>query len=197
MVYQYSYCKPYLNLKLELYISIICYFALFSLVVVLDFEKLFLICCLFLLFYEFTQSAIAGRKLSSLLLQRLKDARLEFQGESVILYYEISHKEFRTCFSIMLVSLFLQSLAISILHLRLFFFYYGYYYVVLPLFATVLFTFGNSIQMLPYLIVSFRRIFRYFRNRRNRNHRCSEISSMKHLIEENYSAYQMRMRFYS
>ena len=196
MVYQYSYYKPYLNLKLELYISIICYFALISLVVVLDFEKLFLICCLFLLFYEFTQSAIAGRKLSPLLLQRLDDARHEYQGENVILYYEIAHKEFRTCFSIMLVNLFLQSLAISILHLRLFFFDYGYYYMVLPLFATVLFTFGNSIQMLPYLIVSFRRIFRYIRNRRNRNHRCSEISSRKHLIEENYSAYQMRMRFY-
>ena len=195
MVYQYSYYKPYLNLKVEFYISITCYIPLIFSVLVLKLEKLFLICCLILLFYELTWSAIAGRKLSLLLRQRLHDSRQENQGNSVIRYYEIVRKEFRMCFSILLVSIFLQSLAIAILHTRLFFLYYGYYYLVLPLLATVLFTFGNGIQMLPYLIVSLRSAFHHIRNRRKHNHRSFEIPTMKRLIEKNYFSYQTKMEY--
>ena len=193
MVYQYRYHKLYLNLKLEFYISITCFISLIFLAVVFEFEKLFLICCLFLLFYEFSRLVIAGKELNISLRQRCFDARHENQEESIIYYYENAHKDYRISFSIMLVSFFLQSLAISILHIRFFFFYYEYYYLVLPLLATVLFVIGNSIQMLPYLIVSFRRI----RNRRKQKYRFSKIYSMKHLIEENYTAYQKRMRFYT
>ena len=111
MVYQYSYYKPYLNLKLELYISINCYVALILLMVVFEFNHLCLICCLFLIFYELIRCVIAGRELSLLLRQRLYDAiRHENQNNFVILYYKIAHKEYRTCYSIMLVAIFLQNL---------------------------------------------------------------------------------------
>ena len=192
MVYQYSYHKPYLNLKLEFYFSITCFISLIFLAVVFEFEKLFLICCLFLLFYEFSRLAIAGRVLNISLRQRCFDARHENQEESIIRYYENAHKDYRISFSIMLVSFFLQSLAISILQIRLFFLYYGYYYLVLPLLATVLFVIGNSIQMLPYLIVSFRTVFRCIRNRRKQKYSFSKIYSIKNLIEKNHTAHQKR-----
>ena len=61
--------------------------------------------------------------------------------------------------------------------------------------ATVVFVFGGSLQILPYLIVSFRRIVRYIRNRRMRNKEFrSYRSSLKHLIGKNNFAYNKRMR---
>ena len=182
-----------------------------------EFQMLFLVCCLLLPFYEFTRCVIEGRKLSLLLRQRLTDSILhENQNKYVILYYKIAHKEYRVCFSIMLVSIFIQNLALSILYLTGVFMndeiqeydhdylsYFEYNFILftndkvpVPL-AIALFTFGNSIQILPYLIVSFRRIFRYIRNRRMRNRDFRLYrSSLKHLIEENNSAYNRRMRYY-
>ena len=120
MVYQYSYYKPYLNLKLELYISITCFIALIFLVAVFYFYNLFITCCLFLLIYEFIQCALAGRKLCFLLGQCLYDAiRHENQNKFVIFYYKIAHREYRICFAIMLVAIFFQNSAIFLIFVNL------------------------------------------------------------------------------
>ena len=242
MVYQYSYYKPYLNTKLELYITISCYVTLILTVVAFELHHIFLICCLFLMNYEFIRCAIAGRELSLLLRQRLYDAiRHENESDSVILYYKIAHKEYKLCFSIMLVATFLQNLALSILIILQCFIYgdimkyeinennivyeyeYNYEYShnnsfpsyhsaasyslgiymsnymsmylwLIPM-TTVVFGLGSSIQILPYLIVSFRRIFRYIHNRRMRNKEFDSYrSSLKPLIKANNLAYNKRMR---
>ena len=242
MVYQYSYYKPYLNTKLQLYITISCYVTLILTVVAFELHHIFLICCLFLMNYEFIRCAIAGRKLSLLLRQRLYDAiRHENQSDSVILYYKIAHKEYRMCFSILLVATFLQNLALSILIIfQCFIFgdilkneinennivyeyeynyeyshnnsfpsypsaasyslgiymsnYMSMYLWLIPM-TTVVFGLGSSLQILPYLIVSFRRIFRYIRNRRMRNKEFDSYrSSLEPLIKKNNFAYNKRMR---
>ena len=216
MIYQYSYYKPYLNLKLEFYVSIICFVSWPFQILVFDFLYVPVFFSIFLLSYEFIQCVISGRKLSRLLRQRLYDAiRHENQNKCVILYYKIAHKEFRLCFSIMLVAIFLHLLVISLgllSDVSLSFSssvlnYENVYYFTEPIFIGFLpdfiepmigplFTFGSSLQLLTYLIVSFRRIIRSIRNRRIQNRELRFYrSSLKPLIEKNNLAYNKRMRY--
>ena len=109
MVYQYSYYKPHLNIKFQVYISLTPLLVLFLLVTVFKLITVCSICIVLLLVYEYILLIIASRKLCLLLRQHLYDAiRHENQSKLVILYYQIAYKEYKYCSTIMSIALFAQ-----------------------------------------------------------------------------------------
>ena len=213
MVYQYSYFKPRLSLKFEIYISLSCLFFLFFMATFLRLLKIFSVCIVFLLCYEYILLVIASRKLCLLLKQRLSDAIIhEYQSNYVILYYRIGYKDYKICSTVMLIALFAQYLGISI-----YCFYMlisavnPYSYLCLDEFflrnifisssfinviGLILLILGTSIQILVYMMVSFRRLFRYIRSRININESISsQRSSIQSMIEKNYMAYRVKNEF--
>ena len=213
MVHQYSYFKPRFNLKFEIYISLSCLFFLFFMATFLQLVKIFNVCIVFLLYYEYILLIIASRKLCLLLKQRLSDAIIhEYQSNYVILYYRIGYKDYKICSTVILIALFAQYLGISL-------------YCFFTLFSAVSFkpflcldglsvqdipntsvfingieltflTLGTSIQILVYMMVSFRRLFRYIRSRINTNESISsQRSSIQSMIERNYMAYRVKNEF--
>ena len=211
MVYQYSYYKPRLSLKFEIYISLTCLFFLFLMATFLRMLKTFNVCLVFLLCYEYILLVIASRKLCSLLKQRLSDAIIhEYQSNYVILYYRIGYKDYKICSTVMLIALFAQYLGISLIcFLTVFNAVNRYPYLCLDeliaqsiaisyIYAIelTLLTLGTSIQILVYMMVSFRRLFRYIRSRININESISsQRSSIQSMIERNYMAYRVKNEF--
>ena len=198
MVYQYSYFKPCLNLKFEIYISLSCLFFLFSMATFLQLLMIFYVCTVFLLFYEYILLIIASRKLCLLLKQRLSDAILhENQSNNVILYYRIGYKDYKICSTVMLISLFTQYVGIILYCFNTMFgsvSLYTDHYLMQYLFTNAielfLFTLGTSIQILVYLIVSIRRLFRYIKSRVNiKGQTSSQRSFIQYMIERNEPQY--------
>ena len=203
MVYQYSYYKPRLNLKFEIYISLSCLFFLFFMATFLRLLKTFNVCIVFLLCYEYILLVIASRKLCLLLKQRLSDAIIhEYQSNYVILYYRIGYKDYKICSTVMLVALFAQYLGISIycfnmlLSAEFVYFYLYRYSSFINAIEICILALGTSIQILVYMMVSFRRLFRYIRSRTNINESISsQRSSIQSMIERNYMAYRVKNEF--
>ena len=218
MVYQYSYFKPCLNLKFEIYISLSCLFFLFSMATFLQLLMIFYVCTVFLLFYEYILLIIASRKLCLLLKQRLSDAILhENQSNNVIHYYRIGYKDYKICSTVMLISLFLQYFGVSLYGIELVVFamfednlgkindknIYILENVLFPFsnidaLILILLTLGTSIQILVYLIVSIRRLFRYIKSRVNiKGQTSSQRSFIQYMIERNHMAYRMKNEFWN
>ena len=211
MVYQYSYYKPRLNLKFEIYISLSCLFFLFFMATFLRLLKTFNVCIVFLLCYEYILLVIASRKLCLLLKQRLSDAIThEYQSNYVILYYRIGYKDYKICSTVMLIALFAQYLGISLICFLTVFNAVNRdpylcldellaQYIVISCINSIeltLLTLGTSIQILVYMIVSFRRLFRCIRYRININGSISsQRSSIQSMIERNYMAYRVKNEF--
>ena len=216
MVYQYSYFKPHLNLRFEIYMSVTCLFILFFMSVVLQLVIIYHICIVLLLIYEFTLLTVESRKLCLLLKQRLSDAILhENQNKSVIHYYKIGYKDYKNCSIVMLIALGAQYLGVSLYCINLIFMKYFHDYLMDDekfLYTTrngplhipnifipniyvnavdqILITFGTSIQILVYSIVTILRIFRYIKSRININGEItSSRSFIQSRIEQNNSAY--------
>ena len=213
MVYQYSYYKPRLNLKFEIYISLSCLFFLFFMATFLRLLNIFNVCIVFLLYYEYILLVIASRKLCLLLKQRLSDAIIhEYQSNYVILYYRIGYKDYKICSAVMLIVLFAQYLGISIYCFFTLFTAVNYksYFCLDELFLQItvtsssiiigmeltFLTLGTSIQILVYMMVSFRRLFLCIRSRININESISsQRSSIQSMIERNYMAYRVKDDF--
>ena len=206
MVYQYSYFKPRLNLKFEIYISLSCLFLLSLMATFLQLHMVFYVCIVFLLFYEYILLIIATRKLRLLLKQRLSDAILhENQSNNVIHYYRIGYKDYKICSTVMLVALFAQYVGIILCCFNTIFgssmYTYGNLYPVLLYQFIIaieqfLFSLGTSIQILVYIIVSIRRLFRYIKSCININRQTSsQRSSIQSMIDRNYTAYRMKNEF--
>ena len=206
MVYQYSYYKDLLKLNLKVYISLTCLSILFIMATLFKLLAVYNICIVLILFYEYIQLIIESKKLHLLLRQRLYDAvNHENQSNSVILYYQIAYKEYKYCSTIMLIALFAQYTGVSIYLLNQVvpnlieqsnypttvfypsFFLYSEFTSILQL---ILITFGTSIQIVLYLIVSIRRLFRYIYKRVNLNKQISSSrSSLQLLIAKHNLAY--------
>ena len=212
MVYQYSYFKPCLNLKFEIYISLSCLFFLFSMATFLQLLMIFYVCTVFLLFYEYILLIIASRKLCLLLKQRLSDAILhENQSNNVIHYYRIGYKDYKICSTVMLIALFFQYSSASLYSIEIILFallqditmpnqlvYQNVYFVFayMDILILILIALGTSIQILVYMIVSFRRLFRYIKSRININRQLSsQRSFIQSMIERNYTAYRKKNGF--
>ena len=204
MVCQYSYYKPHLNIKFELYISLTCLLTLFLMVTVFELITLYNICTVLLLVYEYILLIIASRKLCLLLRQHLHDAILhENQNRLVILYYQIAYKEYKYCSTIMLIALFVQYMGASLYLLNQLVINFtldelSYWSLSKPiklicLLQLIFISIGTSIQLILYLIVSIRRLFRYIYKRMTLNRQISSsMSSLQPLIESHNSAYFRR-----
>ena len=204
MVCQYSYYKPHLNIKFELYISLTCLLTLFLMVTVFELITLYNICTVLLLVYEYILLIIASRKLCLLLRQHLHDAILhENQNRLVILYYQIAYKEYKYCSTIMLIALFALYMSGGLYLLQ--FIIYGAVeydpsysslsklFFLIDIIHAIFLSIGTSIQIILYLIVSIRRLFRYIYKRMTLNRQISSsMSSLQPLIESHSSAYFRR-----
>lgn len=207
MVYQYSYYKPYLNLKFQVTISLTCLLCLFFMAMVFQLIMIYNICIVLILFYEYLILLFESRKLCLLLQQHLHDAILhENQSKSIILYYRIVYKDYKYCSTIMLIALIAQFMGTSLYLLnqlvdKLFEDEYIYSsvheYISIDytetgtlLIELIMISIGTSIQILTYSIVTIRRIFRYIYKRIKLKHQASSIrAALQPLIEENNSAY--------
>ena len=212
MVYKYSYYKDLLKLNLKVYISLTCLSILFIIATLFKLLAVYNICIVLILFYEYIQLIIEGKKLHLLLQQRLYDAvNHENQSAFVILYYQIAYKEYKYCSIIMLIALFAQYTGVSIYLLNQVVlnsieqcnypttvssrFYINLYSEFTGLLQLILITFGTSIQIVLYLIVSIRRLFRYIYKRVNLNKQISSSrSSLQLLIAKHNLAYLRRNR---
>ena len=204
MVYQYSYYKPHLNIKFEVYITFTCFLILFLLVTAFELFTVYNICIVLLLIHEYILLIIASRKLCSLLRQHLNDAiQHENQSKLVILYYQIAYKEYKYCSTIMFISLFAQSIGASLYLLNQVVIKFvsedsSYPSIAKPILCTsllqiILISIGTSIQFILYLIVSIRRLARCIYRRINLNHSVASSShSLQPLIEKHNSAYIRR-----
>ena len=212
MVYQYSYYKDILKLNFKVYISLTCLSILFIIATLFKLLAVYNICIVLILFYEYIQLIIEGRKLHLLLRQRLYDAvNHENQSDFVILYYQIAYKEYKYCSTIMLIALFAQYTGGSLYLLNQvvlnlieqcnyryavfssssIFLYYEFTSILQLVFITI----GTSIQIVLYLIVSIRRLFRYIYKRVNLNKQISSSrSSLQLLIAKHNLAYLRRNR---
>ena len=204
MVCHYSYYKPHLNIKFELYISLTCLLTLFLMVTVFGLITLYNICTVLLLVYEYILLIIASRKLCLLLRQHLHDAILhENQNRLVILYYQIAYKEYKYCSTIMLIALFALYMSGGLYLLQ--FIIYGAVeydpsysslsklFFLIDIIHAIFLSIGTSIQIILYLIVSIRRLFRYIYKRMTLNRQISSsMSSLQPLIESHSSAYFRR-----
>ena len=212
MVYQYSYYKDILKLNFKVYISLTCLSILFIIATLFKLLAVYNICIVLILFYEYIQLIIESKKLHLLLQQRLYDAvNHENQSDFVILYYRIAYKEYKYCSTIMLIALFAQYTGVSIYLLnqvvlnlieecnypttvfsRFYIILYSEFTGILQL---ILITIGTSIQIVLYLIVSIRRLFRYIYKRVNLNKQISSSrSSLQLLIAKHNLAYLRRNR---
>ena len=210
MVHQYSYYKDLLKLNFKVYISLTCLSIIFLMATLYTLLTIYNICIVLILSYEYIQLIIESRKLHLLLRQRLFDAvNHENQSNSVILYYQIAYKEYKYCSTIMLVALFAQYTGVSIYLLKQFvlnfieqcsyrctvFSHINLYSEFTGFSQLILITFGTSIQIVLYLIVSIRRLFRYIYKRVNLNKQISSSrSSLQLLIAKHNLAYLRRNR---
>ena len=205
MVYQYSYYKPHLNIKFEVYISLTCFLILFLMVTVFELFTVYNICIVLLLIYEYIILIIASRKLCLLLRQHLNDAiRHENQSQLVILYYQIAYKEYKYCSTIMLIALFAQFTGTSLYLLNQVVIKFVVHdsshspliktiVICTSLLQIILISIGTSIPLMLYLIVSIRRLARYIYKYINLNRHVSASShSLQPLIEQHNSAYIRR-----
>ena len=201
MVHQYSYYKPHLNIKFQVYISLTPLLVLFILMTVFKLITVCSICIVLLLVHEYILLIIASRKLCLLLRQHLYDAiRHENQSKLVILYYQIAYKEYKYCSIIILIALFAQFTGASLYLLNQivihFVEYTSYWSLLTPITCSLLqlmfISIGTSIQIILYLIVSIRRLVRYIYKRINVNKQISSMSSLKRLIAEHNTAYIRR-----
>ena len=200
MVHQYSYYKPHLNIKFQVYISLTPLLVLFLPITVFKLITLYNICIVLLLVYEYILLIIASRKLCLLLRQHLRDAiRHENQSKLVILYYQIAYKEYKYCSIIMSIALFAQFTGtclylLSQIGIHFVEYTSSYWSLFKPitcisLLQLMFISIGTSIQIILYLIVSIRRLVRYIYKRINVNKQISSMSSLKRLIAEHNTAY--------
>ena len=217
IVYQYSYFKLYLNMKLEIYIRCTCLIFLFFMGGILKLLMIYFMCIVLLLSYEYIGIVIESRKLRFLLKQRLSDAILhENQSQYVIRYYRIGYKDYKICSIVMLIALFAQCLGVSLYCIyivvwKLFQDYLEYVgnsdeflvhktmisiLSIVNAFIPILLALGISIQTFVYLIASIRRLFRFIKSRININGKLSsQRSSIQSMIERNNMAYRVKNEF--
>ena len=221
LVHQYSYYKFPFWFKFKLAISLLIITTLFICGVVRQLVLNHFICVVLVVIYEFICICIATKKLRLLLTQRLNDAIMhENQSTGVIRYYKIANKDYKLFSTVLLIALFLQTIAFSILcihpivvtiiafpnswiesilylpqkdiaaHFSTHHIAVAYNLIVCSI-EEVLITTGYSLQVIPYFLISFIRLIRNLKKRVIANRNIpGENSLLTQLIKENQVAYR-------
>ena len=221
LVHPYSYYKLPFWYKFKLGISLLIITTLFICGVVRQVVLIHFICIVLVVIYEFICIFIATKKLRLLLTQRLNDAIMhENQSTGVIRYYKIANKDYKLFSTVLLIALFFQTIAFSILcihpivvtiiafpnswiesilylpqkdiaaHFGTHHIAVAYNLIVCSI-EEVFVTTGFSLQVIPYFLVSFIRLIRNIKKRVKANRSIpGENSLLTKLIEENQVAYR-------
>ena len=214
MVYHYSFYKIRRNLKLDIKIFLTCFLALLTMGCLSLSQKLYHICIVLALFYEFIFLVAGSKRLSKLLKQRFLDALYhENQPTYIKRYYALANREYKFFSTIFLTAFLLQNVGVSLWCIQpviMAIFYensylneaknksYGIIYgmwvydLIIYSILLILLTLGTSLQIITYLAVSLRYILRNI-CRRIRQSRTDSLyhARMRPLIEGNQSAYMM------
>ena len=221
LVYQYSYYKFPFLFKFKLAISLLIIVSLFICGVVRQLVLIHFICIVLVVIYEFICICIATKKPRLLLTQRLNDAIMhENQSTGVIRYYKIANKDYKLFSTVLLIALFYQTIAFSILCINpivvtIIAFpnswiesilnppqkdigaHFSTHHIavacnlIVSSIEEILITTGYSLQVIPYFLVSFIRLIRNIKKRVIANRNIpGENSLLTELIEENQIAYR-------
>ena len=203
LVHTYSYYQREIKLKQKIIISI----SFLSMLFILGLIKPTILFQYILIFLWIISQSImlctATIKLQKLLKQRLKDSIThENQSISVIRYYQLVYREYRFGSVVLSISFFLQMVEFSINLLQpvvitgmiyleerypSYIFAYG---LTLSSFEEVFLSIGLSMLIIPYLIVSIRRLIRYLREAYKKNTRnLGKNLRIQKLLQNNYTAY--------
>ena len=219
LTHQYSFYKSELRMKRRIALPLISALILVTLGLIPPLLFLHFILIVPAIVYEFLLCIIATKKLSRSLKQRLFDAKNhEAQSYDVIRYYTIANKEYKLCSTVLLTFLLLHVIALSILYIHplvmtcvilksecfsIFLhgsdnkwktsptnpYAYSYNDTICSL-SEIMITIGFSLQIIPYFLVSIRRMKRYIANKLNSDKHTSRKSSLtEKLIRNNNEAY--------
>ena len=205
LVHTYTYYQREFKLKRKIIISILYLSVLFILGLIKPIILLQYILIFLLIISQFVILCIATNKLQKLLKQRLKDSIThENQSVSVIRYYQLAYREYKFGSIILLISLFLQMVGFSInfiqpvikeiidvIHLiELFPSYVSIYDLMISTLEQVFLSIGLSMLIIPYFIVSIRRLIRYLRKvYKNNTNNLGNNTRTQRLLQFNYEAY--------
>ena len=220
LTHQYAYYKSKLRIKSKLTVPIVTILILVILGFIPSLLFLHYILIVPVIVYEFFLIIIATKKLRLLLKQRLSDAtNHEYQGNDVICYYSIVSKEYNLCSTVLLTALLLHLIAFSILCIHplvmtcivlksdaLNAFIHGTdsklyispenvikFDIIICSVEEILMTAGINLQIIPYFLVSIRRIVRYISKKRISDKNASSQNSLiENLIRGNNEAYMKR-----
>ena len=205
LVHTYSYYQRVFKLKQKIIISISFFTILFILGLIKPLILLQYTLTSLLIISQFIILCNATSKLQKLLKQRLKDSIThENQSASVIIYYQLAKREYRLCSVILLISLFLQMVGFSknliqpvvmeildLMNLKETFPSYVHVYdLMISSLEMVFLSIGLSMLIIPYCIVSIRRLIRYLRKIYKVN-TCNlgKNTKVQQLLKNNYDAY--------
>ena len=205
LVHTYSYYQRVFKLKQKIIRSISCVTVLFILGLIKPLILLQYTLTSLLIISQFIILCSATNTLQKLLKQRLKDSIThEIQSVSVIRYYQLAYREYRLSSVILLISLFFQMVGISInfiqpvvmeifdlINLKEMFPSYVYVYeFMMSTLEMVFLSSGLSMLIIPYCIVSIRRLVRCLRKTFKENtSNLGKNSIIQQLLQNNYDAY--------
>ena len=205
LVHTYSYYQRVFKLNQKIFISISFLTILFILGLIKPLILLQYTLTSILIISQFIILCNATSKLQKLLKQRLNDSIThENQSVSVIRYYQLAYREYRLCSVILSISLFLQMVSFSInliqpvvteildlINLQETFPSYVYAYDLMISTLEMLFlSIGLSMLIIPYCIVSIRRLIRSLRRIHKKNTRnLGKNTRIQQLLQNNYDAY--------
>ena len=220
--HQYAFYKSELRMKRRIALPLISMLALSILGLIPPLLFLHFILMVPAIVYEFLLCILETKKLSLSLKQRLFDAKNhEAQSHDVIRYYTIANKEYKLCSTVLLTYLLLHVIALSIYYIHPLVmtcvilrsecfnvFLHGfdgkwqtapknqytetYNYIICSI-NEITMTIGFSLQLIPYFLVSIRRIKRYITDKLNSDRQTSRKSSLtQKLVRNNNEAYMQR-----
>ena len=213
LLYQYSFYKLFLSLKLDIAISLNTFMALFIMGITRSLLILYYICIVFVMIREFIIFVIASKKLCLCLKQRLTDAIYhENQSKYIVHYYRTIYQDYKICwkfftvaFCILIIglsfyclhpvvmklseSVWLNSVEYRQNHHRMVE-YEIIYDSVIGAIELLLLAFGSTLQMIPCFIVSCRMILKSICGIMRPDKMVSSFATAhKNLFDKNYSAY--------
>ena len=186
LVHTYSYYQRVFKLKQKIIKSI----SLLTILFILGFEPLILLqytLTSILIISQFIILFTETNKLQKLLKQSQDSITHENQSVSVIRYYQSAYREYRLSSVILLISLFFQMIAflinfiepvvmviVDLINLEeTFHSCVQVYDLMISTLEIVFLSIGLSMLIIPYCIVSIRRLIRYFRKMHEKNIRNS------------------------
>ena len=221
LVNQYTFYTKMSYFKLNLTMSLVIIITLFICGVVREVILIHFICIMLVVIYEFICICVATKELRTLLKQRLNDAIIhENQGTDIICYYRRANNDYRICSHLLVIAIFLQTIAFSIycthpIIVTLFSFPNNWletilylprqdirdsfhsqhfavaYNLIISTFEEIILTTGFTLQVLPYLLVTFTRLIRHIKKKIMTDKTNPGVNALlRDLLAENQIAYR-------